>query len=229
MKIGGLQRFSLIDYPGRIGATVFTQGCNFRCPYCHNPELVDPDRYGPLLPEQEVLEFLDSRRSKLEAVTVSGGEPTLQADLDLFLKQVKAMGYQTKVDTNGSRPEVIATLTESGLVDYWAMDLKGPLTRYPQLTESPVDAERIVTSVGLLLRGKVDYEFRTTAVPSLISPENIIATAQLIPQARLYVLQGFVPTKALAGSLLAEEAYPLEILEGLLPTLKKWVCQVMIR
>ena len=110
MKIGGLQRVSLNDYPGKICATVFTQGCNFRCPYCHNPELVDPGRYGPVLPEEDVLSFLDKRRGKLEAVTVTGGEPTLQKDLEKFLGELKNMGYLVKVDTNGSNPDTLSTL-----------------------------------------------------------------------------------------------------------------------
>ncbi len=110
MKIGGLQKISLIDYPGRISAIVFTQGCNFRCPYCHNPELVDPAQYGPILPEEEVFSFLEKRRGKLDAVTVTGGEPTLQPDLDRFLQEIKGMGYLTKVDTNGSNPDVLERL-----------------------------------------------------------------------------------------------------------------------
>src|SRR5512137_1755764 len=118
MTIGGLQKLSLSDFPGKVSAIVFTRGCNFRCPYCHNPELVDPCQYGPEIPEAEVWAFLEKRRNKLEALIVTGGEPTLQKDLSLFLKRAKEMGYLTKVDTNGSHPDVLERLIHGKLIDY---------------------------------------------------------------------------------------------------------------
>ncbi|MCX5829703.1 MAG: anaerobic ribonucleoside-triphosphate reductase activating protein, partial [Deltaproteobacteria bacterium] len=122
MKIGGLQKVSLIDYPGKVGAVVFTQGCNFRCPYCHNPELVNPTLFREPIPEEDILAFLKTRRGKLDAVTVTGGEPTLQEGLSSFLQQIKDLGFLVKIDTNGSLPAMIGILLEKGLVDYFAMD-----------------------------------------------------------------------------------------------------------
>ncbi|MCL2669717.1 MAG: anaerobic ribonucleoside-triphosphate reductase activating protein [Syntrophaceae bacterium] len=229
MKIGGLQRFSLIDYPGRICATVFTQGCNFRCPYCHNSELVDPDRYSPLFPEAEVMDFLAQRRGKLEAVTVTGGEPTLQEGLPDFLARVKDLGYLTKVDTNGSQPEIIAQLTAAGLVDYWAMDLKGPLSRYRQLVAVPVALERIGASIDLLLKRQADYEFRTTVAASQLSPGDLVATAAQIPGARLYVLQPFIPSKTLDPAFLSEPPCSSAALRALEPALEGLVERLMFR
>lgn len=134
MQIGGLQKFSLLDYPGKISAVVFTQGCNFRCPYCHNPELVDPARYQECLPEEEIFSFLETRRGKLEAVTVTGGEPTLQKSLAPFLRRIKDMGFLVKLDTNGSRPDVLEELLRQKLIDYIAMDIKAPLEKYEAVT-----------------------------------------------------------------------------------------------
>ena len=143
MKIGGLQKVSLIDYPRRISAVIFTQGCNFRCPYCHNPELVDPTRYGETLSEKEVLAYLEARRGKLDAVTLSGGEPTLQPDLLSFAGRIREQGYLIKVDTNGSRPDVLEKLLDAGLVDYLAMDIKGPPAKYQDITKSHIQLETI--------------------------------------------------------------------------------------
>ncbi|MEI7671637.1 MAG: anaerobic ribonucleoside-triphosphate reductase activating protein, partial [Deltaproteobacteria bacterium] len=174
MKIGGLQKFSLIDYPGRISAIVFTQGCNFRCPYCHNPELVDPEQYGPLILEEEVLSFLEKRRGKLEAVTVTGGEPTLQADLEEFLQQIKAMGYLAKVDTNGSNPEMLERLIRGQLVDYLALDVKGPLRKYGQIVNARVETAMIRRSIELITASEIQHEFRTTVVRSQLDKDDLI-------------------------------------------------------
>ncbi|MEN6445142.1 MAG: anaerobic ribonucleoside-triphosphate reductase activating protein, partial [Candidatus Cloacimonas sp.] len=139
MKIGGLQKFSLLDYPGELSAIIFTQGCNFRCPYCHNPELVDPIRYSPLLNTERVLRFLYKRHKKLSAVVITGGEPTLQEDLIPFLKLIKAMRYKIKLDTNGSRPEVLQEIIEQNLVDYFAMDIKAPIELYKIITRADLE------------------------------------------------------------------------------------------
>ena len=159
MKIGGLQRISLIDYPGKICAIVFTQGCNFRCPYCHNPELVDPRQYGPAVKEEDVLSFLEKRKGKLEAVAVTGGEPMIQKNLDRFLEKVKGMGYLIKVDTNGSKPEVLEKVIRRRLVDYLAMDIKGPLERYAQIASVKVDTSKISRSIELITSSEIDHEF----------------------------------------------------------------------
>jgi pyruvate formate lyase activating enzyme len=229
MKIGGLQRVSLNDYPGKICATVFTQGCNFRCPYCHNPELVDPGQYGPVLPEKDVLSFLDKRRGKLEAVTVTGGEPTLQKDLGNFLGQLKIMGYLVKVDTNGSNPDALSTLIDRQLVDYIAMDIKGPLKKYGQMAAAKVDVSRIRKSVQLITTSGIDHEFRTTVVRSQIGLDDFVSIAKIINRARLYVLQPFVDGKTLDSSFLSESSYTPEEFSNLRDVLEKKGLRVIVR
>ena len=229
MEIGGLQRVSLNDYPGKICATVFTRGCNFRCPYCHNPELVDPDRYGLLLPEEEVLSFLSKRRGKLEAVTVTGGEPTLQKDLAHFLEELKAMSYLVKLDTNGSNPDTLSALINQRLVDYIAMDFKGPFGKYRQISSADVDVFRIRRSIQLMATSGIAHEFRTTVVRSQLGLEDFMSMAEEIRQAPLYVLQPFVPSKTLDSAFLSEASYTPEEFSTLREVLKKKGIPVVIR
>jgi pyruvate formate lyase activating enzyme len=229
MEIGGLQRVSLNDYPGKICATVFTQGCNFRCAYCHNPELVDPDRYGPVLPEEEVLSFLSKRRGKLDAVTVTGGEPTLQKNLEKFLVELKAMGYLVKLDTNGSNPDILSTLIDRQLVDYIAMDFKGPLKKYGQMAAVKVDVSRIRRSIQLIATSGIAHEFRTTVVRSQLGLEDFAAMAKIIKQVRLYVLQPFVASKTLDSAFLSETSYTPEEFSTLREVLGKKGIPVAIR
>lgn len=207
MKIGGFQKVSLIDYPGRISAVVFTQGCNFRCPFCHNPELVDPQRFADRIPEAEILAFLEKRRGRLDAVVVTGGEPTLQSELIPFTIHLKAMGYLIKLDTNGALPGVLEDLLGRKLLDYVAMDIKAPLERYGEVTKTKTDGERIRRSISLIMGSGVDYEFRTTAVRSLLGLEELEAIGRLIPGAKRFVLQKFVPTKTLDRNYLGESSY----------------------
>ena len=228
MKIGGLQKISLIDYPGRISAIVFTQGCNFRCPYCHNPELVDPAQYGPILSEEEVLSFLEKRRGKLDAVTVTGGEPTLQPDLDRFLQEIKGMGYLTKIDTNGSNPDVLERLIRGRLVDYLAMDVKGPLQKYERIANVKVKTAKIRKSIELIMASGIEHEFRTTVVRSQLDNEDLIATATLLKKG-LYVLQSFVPAKSLDHEFLTEISYSPEEFADIQKNLESKRLRVFIR
>ncbi|MGC8971837.1 MAG: anaerobic ribonucleoside-triphosphate reductase activating protein, partial [bacterium] len=163
MLIGGLQKFSLIDYPGKISAVIFTKGCNFRCPYCHNPELVIFDGKD-LIEEDYIFSFLREKRGKLDGVVLTGGEPTLQSDLINFLKEIKGLGFFTKLDTNGSNPEVIERLLEEKILDYIAMDIKANLEKYNDVTHSNVDIEKIKKSIDIIMHSGIDYEFRTTIV-----------------------------------------------------------------
>jgi pyruvate formate lyase activating enzyme len=229
MKIGGLQKFSLIDYPGRISAIVFTQGCNFRCPYCHNPELVDPAQYGPILPEGEVISFLEKRRGKLDGVTLTGGEPTLQPDIDRFLQEIKGMGYFIKVDTNGSMPDALERLINAGLVDYLAMDVKGPLHKYGQIAGTEVHTRKIRKSIELIANSGIDHEFRTTVVRSQLDNEDLIAIAGLLKKARLYVLQTFVPVKTLCNEFLEETSYSPEDFSAVQKYLKDKHLHIVLR
>jgi pyruvate formate lyase activating enzyme len=229
MKIGGLQRVSLNDYPGKICATVFTLGCNFRCPYCHNPELVDPGRYGPVLLEEDVLSFLDKRRDKLEAVTVTGGEPTVQKDLEKFLGELKDMKYLVKVDTNGSNPDALSILIDRKLVDYIAMDIKGPLKKYGQMAAVKVDVSRIRKSVQLITTSGIEHEFRTTVVRSQLGLEDLMSMAKIIKQARLYVLQSFVAGKTMDSVFLSETSYTPEEFSTIRKVLEKNGLSVIVR
>lgn len=189
MKIGGLQKFSLLDYPKELSAIVFTQGCNFRCPYCHNPELVEPRIYSPLLNTEKVLRFLYKRRKKLSAVVVTGGEPTLQEDLIPFLKILKAMRFKVKLDTNGALPDTLSKVIQAGAVDYIAMDIKAPLILYPSLTQSDVDANAIMRSMELIRLSGIEYEFRTTFAPELLSWRNLAEMQALLQPGDRYYLQ----------------------------------------
>jgi pyruvate formate lyase activating enzyme len=228
MKIGGLQKISLIDYPGWISAIVFTQGCNFRCPYCHNPELVDPAQYGPILSEEEVISFLEKRRGKLDAVTVTGGEPTLQPDLDRFLQEIKGMGYLTKIDTNGSNPDVLERLIRGRLVDYLAMDVKGPLQKYERIANVKVQTAKIQRSIELITASGIEHEFRTTVVRSQLDNEDLIATSELLKKG-LYVLQSFVPAKSLDHEFLTEISYSPEEFADIQKKLESKRLRVFIR
>jgi pyruvate formate lyase activating enzyme len=228
MKIGGLQKFSLIDFPGRISAIVFTQGCNFRCSYCHNPELVDPDQYGPILPEAEVISFLEKRRGRLDAVTLTGGEPTLQPDIDLFLREIKGMGYLTKVDTNGSNPDLIEKLIRDRLVDYLAMDVKGPLRMYERIANVKVDTVKIRRSIDLIAASGMEHEFRTTVVRSQMDRADLVETAEMLNRG-VYFLQPFVPAKCLDRRFLTETSYSPEEFSEIRKQLESRHLRVIVR
>ncbi len=189
MLIGGFQKFSLLDYPGQMTAIVFTQGCNFRCPYCHNPQLVDPSRYQECIPYDYVMDFLHTRRGKLGAVSITGGEPTLQADLLDFLKEIKDLGFLVKLDTNGSRPDVVEQIVKSELVDYWAMDIKAPLHLYKILTRSEIDPDDIVSSMNFLRASGKEYEFRTTFFELLFNWKDIRDIRSLLQPGDHFYLQ----------------------------------------
>ena len=204
MNIGGFQRFSLIDYPGKICAIVFTQGCNFRCPYCHNPELVDPKRFSRPIPGEEIIEFLANRRGKLDAVEITGGEPTLQPDLIDFMSELKKLSYLVKLDSNGSNPGIISEAIEREIVDYIAMDVKAPLERYQEITGSRVDPAKIEHSIELIMSSGLNYEFRTTVVKSQLGKRDILEIGRLIRGSKRYILQKFVPVKVLDKKFLDE-------------------------
>ncbi len=229
MNIGGFQKFSLIDYPGKVGATLFTQGCNFLCPYCHNPELVDPGLFSEPLPEAGILAFLERRRDRLEALTITGGEPTLQGDLLLFLGQVKRMGYRIKVDTNGSRPRVLEHLLSEQLVDYIAMDIKAPLEKYPAVTRTKELEGSVHESIEIIMASGIEYEFRTTVVRSQLTKADLLAIGTLIQDAQGYALQRYVPSKPLDRGFLGETTFNAEEFDTVSAILRKNIKRVMIR
>jgi pyruvate formate lyase activating enzyme len=191
MRIGGLQKFSLIDYPGKVACVIFTQGCNFRCGYCHNPELVVPQQFCPTIPQENVLEFLKKRRNHLQGVVVSGGEATLQGDLIDFVVQVKSLGYLVKLDTNGSQPDKLRKLVDLKLVDYIAMDVKARFDRYEEAVGVPVDREKIKESIELIIGSGISHEFRTTVVKSLCLSADLVEIGRMIRGSEHYRLQQF--------------------------------------
>ena len=211
MLIGGFQKSSLIDYPGRICATIFTMGCNFRCLYCHNPELVMSQLYREPISEEEVLGFLEKRKAVLEGITVTGGEPLLHKDLPLFLKDIKEMGYAIKLDTNGSFPERLRQVIDEGLVDYVAMDIKGPLSKYNLIAGVTMDTGDIKKSIDIIMNSNIYYTFRTTVIKSLLTIEDLRLIAQMIKGAGRYILQRFVAgNKHVDDSCREREKYSLE-------------------
>jgi len=207
MQIGGFQKLSLIDYPGKVAAVIFTQGCNFRCPFCHNRDLVLPQYYKPTLSEEEVYDFLKERRDKLQGVVVTGGEPTLQPDFIPFLKKLKQFGYSVKIDTNGSQPEVLEKIIQAGLVDYIAMDIKAPLESYAQAAGVPVDINNIQKSIEFLLSSGINYHFRTTAVKPLLSLEDFKEMSALIKDAERYIIQEFIPHGTILDNSLLDRGH----------------------
>jgi pyruvate formate lyase activating enzyme len=229
MKIGGLQKVSLIDYPGLISAIVFLQGCNFRCPYCHNPELVEQKLFRPAIDEKEVFEFLKLRKGKLDAVTISGGEPTIHKELIPFIKNIRKMGFAVKLDTNGSRPQIIRELLEQKLLDFIAMDVKAPLEKYKSVINVPVDQKLIKESIKAILKSKVAHEFRTTIVQVLLNQNDIMKIAEVIKGAHQYSLQKFVAVKTLDKQFLKEKTYSDEELGKIKKRLEKEIPSVIVR
>ena len=202
MLIGGLQKTTLIDYPGKIAATVFLAGCNFRCPFCHNPELVFPDRIGQgVMQEKDFFHWLDSRKGKLEGICVTGGEPTLQKDLVKFFRKIKKRKFLVKLDTNGSRPDVLLRLFKEKLVDFVAMDIKNSPEKYAQTTGTKIDFQRIKLSVELIRNSGVDYEFRTTIAPRLHAGKDLLEIGRWLKGSKKYVLQKY----DFQGKILSEE------------------------
>lgn len=226
MRLGGLQRSSLIDYPGKVCAIVFTVGCNFHCPYCHNPELVDET--AEEISEEDFFRFLESRKGLLDAVSITGGEPTLHNDLVIFIHRIKQMGFLVKLDSNGTNPEVLRSLIDHKLVDYVAMDIKSPLPKYSETVARPVDLEHIKESINLLREGKVAYEFRTTVVKALLPPEDFPSIGELINGADVYYLQKFIPTKLLNPAFHKKVTYSDAEFEELRQMMENYVkvCQI---
>ncbi len=216
MIIGGLQKTSLLDFPEKIAAIVFTVGCNFRCGYCHNPELING---GAKI--EDVFEFLKTRQGKLDGVVITGGEPCLQKDLPEFIKQVKELGFAVKLDTNGSFPEMLEKVLPD--LDYVAMDIKAPLEKYSQIVNVDVDTSKILKSIEILKNCGVDYEFRTTVVKSQLSYEDFEKIGQLIQGAPRYYLQKFVASKILDKGLENEKTFSTEEFERIIDILKPYV------
>jgi pyruvate formate lyase activating enzyme len=201
MKIGGIQKVSLIDFPGYIATIVFTQGCNFRCQFCHNASLVLPDKFEALHDENEFFDLLAMRKLQIDAVVVSGGEPTLQSDLKEFLRKIKTMGFLSKIDTNGSNPLILLDLLRENLLDYVAMDVKHSFDKYSEIAGVAVPVDKVKLSIDLIKNSEVDYEFRMTVVPHFHSPDDIKSVAVQIAGAKRLAIQEFVPNNVINGAL----------------------------
>ena len=214
MTIGGLQKTTLIDYPGKIAATVFFAGCNFRCPWCYSKELVLPAeiKKQPKISEKEFFGFLEKRKEMLEGVVLCGGEPTNNKDLPEFIKKIKELGYAVKLDTNGSNPKMLKKLIDNNLIDYVAMDVKLPKERYPEIFRGKIEIKDIEESVKILKENKIDYEFRTTIVPTILEKEDVIKIAEWISPAKKYYLQNFRPEKTIDPKFEKIKPYPEEYL-----------------
>lgn len=198
MFLAGLEKNSLIDFPGKLSCVCFFQGCNLACPYCHNPDLVNETSSNRgLLEEKGLYAFLETRKGFLDGVVISGGEPTLQQDLPAFCRKIKQMGYSVKLDTNGTRPLVIKGLIEEGLVDYVAMDIKTSADHYMMFPKNRCQVDDIFSSIGIIMESNIGYEFRTTCVRPLVDELAIEKIARNIRDAELYALQAFHRTKLL--------------------------------
>lgn len=228
MRIGAIQKTSLIEFPGLISCIVFTQGCNFRCHYCHNPELVLPENFKETIPEKDFFSFLQKRKKYLEGVCLTGGEPLIQSDIIEFVKKIKDMNFKVKIDTNGSNPEILEELLKNNLIDYVSMDLKGPYEKYKLITGVDVDIEKIKNSVELIKNSNIDYEFRTTVVRTQISLEDFEKIGEIIKGAKKYVLQRFIPSKLVNPEFLKEKTYSDEEFEKIRELMKKYAnfCEV---
>lgn len=200
MIIGGLEKMTLIDYPGQLAAIVFTKGCNFRCHFCYNPLLVWPDRETdekkyektyPTISEDEFFLFLESRKGRLDGIVITGGEPTLHRDLPEFIKKIRAFGYKIKLDTNGTNPEALSDLLKENLLDYIAMDLKAPYDKYENVTGVKINCQNLEKSVKMVIESDLPHEFRTTVVPGLLELSDFDKMGQAIFGADAWYLQKF--------------------------------------
>ena len=227
MLIAGTVSLSTVDYPKKTAYTIFTSGCNFRCGYCHNPEFV-VSTLTPLDPAA-VIRDIQSRKRLLDAIVVTGGEPTIQYDLPNFLTELRKIGLPIKLDTNGTRPDVLAQLYQTQSIDYVAMDLKSDLAQYPTITNTRVQIHDIKQSINLIMQSDIPYEFRTTIVPGHIAPRELMEILKLIRGAKKYILQQFNPNKCLDNLYQDMVPYTMRMVEELATLAVLYVDQVEIR
>ena len=231
MKIGGLQKLTLIDFPGKPAATVFLIGCNFHCPFCQNPELVDPEKSKkqPVISQREFFKFLDSRKDFLEGVCITGGEPTIHKDLFNFIKKIKQKGFLVKLDTNGSNPEMLEELLDNKLLDFVAMDIKSSPFNYNKTTGKKIDLAKIKKSIELIKNKGIDYEFRITVVPNLVKKKDIEEIAKWLKGIKKFALQQFQNQKVLNPSFEKIKPYSDKIFKDFEKILKKHIKDIEVR
>ena len=229
IRIGGLQKITLLDFPDVLAAIVFVVGCNFRCGYCHNPDLVEIKTGKKLISEKEVLDFLANRKKLLEGVCISGGEPLIYKDLDKFLVKIKNLGYLIKLDTNGYEPLALKKLLAMNLLDYIAMDIKGSLDKYSLIAGVKVDVNKIKQSLGLVMSSGLPYEFRTTVLPKFHDLAEIEKIAKMIKGAENYYLQQFSSQKTYKSDFQTEKKFTRQELETMRQLALKYVNKCQIR
>ena len=230
MEIGGLQNLTLIDYPGRLAATIFLCGCNFRCPWCYSSELVLSEKIKnqPKISQKDFFQFLKERKGLIESVVLCGGEPMVSGGLVTLIKKIKKMGFLVKLDTNGSNPKILKELIDKKLVDYVAMDIKGPKETYHKFTGVKTNVKKIQKSIDILKKGKVDYEFRSTIIPTLHQKEDVVAMAKWIKGAKKYYLQNFRAEKTINPKFKKIKPYPEDYMLDILKTIAPFfaICQI---
>ncbi len=229
MKIAGFQKHSHLDYPGHSAAVIFTQGCNWRCPFCHNPCLVLPEQFTNCFEEEKILAHLSRRKGLLDAVVVTGGEPTIHHDLPNFLQKLRDMEFLIKLDTNGSRPEVLREILRLRLIDYIAMDLKAPLHNYAEAVGTKIDPQCIRTSLWLIKNSGVEHEIRTTAIPGLHTIHELREMSNLVLGAQKYVIQEFLSDRALRREFVGRVAFTRKTLQDQAKYFKNKVTQFSVR
>ena len=230
MKIGGLQKLTLIDYPGKIAATVFLIGCNFRCPYCHNEELVDPKQIEdqPKIKESDFFKFLDERKDFLDGVCITGGEPTISSDLPKFIQSIKKRGFLVKLDTNGSNSEMLEKLIKENLVDFIAMDIKTSILKYNKV-KAKNKISQVQKSINIIKDSGKDHEFRTTVVPGIVDKKDIKEMGEWLKGAKKIVLRQFHPEKTLNPSFKNIKPYSSQALKKMVRILEPNVDVVELR
>lgn len=224
MKFGGFQKTSLIDFPGKISSVLFTTGCNLRCPFCHNWRLIIEPK-GPFLSEDRALKILESRKKYVDAVVITGGEPTLQRDLPVFVRRLKEKAFAVKLDTNGFYPQALERCLP--YLDYVAIDVKTSLEKYKLLGAK--DTNGFLRSIKLLKEERVDYEFRNTVVPSFVNEEDIPKMGRIVKDAKRFVFQQFVPGDTLDKRLINVKSYPPAVITRFAEIMKKYVSEVRLR
>jgi pyruvate formate lyase activating enzyme len=229
IPIKGVEKLSVIDYPGKSCAVVFLAGCNFRCPYCQNPDLIKRPGSLPDIKGEEVLDFLRERRKWLDGVSISGGEPCLQKGLPEFLRKVKEEGFLVKLDTNGSRPDMLERLLKEGLVDYIAMDIKAPLEDYERVTGVKVKRSDIKRSADIIMKSGVEYEFRTTVVPGLFRKGDMERIGKWLEGAERFFVQQFRPGVTLDRSFQKGSAFSEKELDGLAVVARRYFRHAGVR
>lgn len=229
MIIGGLQKCSLLDFPGKIAAIVFTQGCNFRCPFCHNTTLVLPAKFESSISEESFFDFLVSRKKQLDGVVISGGEPTLHKDLDQFIDKIINLGFAIKLDTNGTNFVVLNRLISQKKLNYIAMDLKHSMNLYHFACGTKINQETISNSIQAIINSGIDYEFRTTVVPGIHTVENMKDIRKMLNGAKRYILQKFIPDNALDENLRTHKSPSDDVMKELKLFFSETIPEVSIR